>query len=269
MAGIGIGASRFLKKTAIGGVAYGPYTTAFQSTVVSRGGSLTTNELTYLNTFETSLGSDITEFDRLWIHGLSNSVAARTSFVNPNSAICTAINSPTFTPGIGYTGDGVSSYLNSNYNPLTQGVKYQLNNASAFSYLRNGNVVGASFAVFDGAVGPFLYPDNNNAGPIWYVNNPPSDSFGTGTGKGFNVIIRPNSASTSLYKNGVINASAARASSFIPNRNVYILGGNYAGNLAWPCNATISVTGFGSANYNQLDFYNKVQSLGTSIGWAV
>jgi len=42
----------------------------------------------------------------------------------------TAINSPTFTTNQGFTGNGTSSYIDSNYNPNTSGVNYTLNDAS-------------------------------------------------------------------------------------------------------------------------------------------
>ena len=42
----------------------------------------------------------------------------------------TAINSPTFTSNQGFTGNGTSSYIDSNFNPNTSGVNYTLNDAS-------------------------------------------------------------------------------------------------------------------------------------------
>ena len=44
----------------------------------------------------------------------------------------TAVNSPTRTNNQGWTGDGVSSYIDTNFNPATNGVNYQLNNASRY-----------------------------------------------------------------------------------------------------------------------------------------
>jgi len=42
----------------------------------------------------------------------------------------TAFNSPTFTTNEGFTGNGTSSYVDSNYNPALSGVNYTLNDAS-------------------------------------------------------------------------------------------------------------------------------------------
>lgn len=46
----------------------------------------------------------------------------------------TAVNSPTFTTNQGFKGNGTSSYINTNFTPSTNGVNYQLNNASRFFY---------------------------------------------------------------------------------------------------------------------------------------
>jgi hypothetical protein len=46
----------------------------------------------------------------------------------------TAVNSPTFTTNEGFKGNGVSAYLNNNFNPTTNGVNYTQNDASRYVY---------------------------------------------------------------------------------------------------------------------------------------
>lgn len=247
------------------------YTLAFYNTVVARGGSLTSNELNYLNTFEASVGSDLAEFDRLWIHGLSNNIAARTSFVNPSSTIVTAVNSPTFTPSVGYQGNGSTSYLTTNYNPFTEGVKYTLNNASAFVYVRE-NIVAlrcAMGAFTGGNTGLLLYPQYASNQGLYYINNNSPDNLTTQNSVGLSSCIRTSTTNTVGYKNGVISGANARVSNNMPNTNIFILGQSTAGTIAAAYSGTVSASGLGSSNYNQLTFYNAVQALGTSIGWAV
>jgi hypothetical protein len=69
----------------------------------------------------------------------------------------TAVNSPTFTTDEGYEFNGISSYINTNFNPATQGVNYTLNNASRGFYLYNssatplgidGNITSFNNAIF-------------------------------------------------------------------------------------------------------------------------
>jgi len=59
----------------------------------------------------------------------------------------TAVNSPTFTTDEGFTGNGTSSYISTNFNASTSGVNYTLNDASRYVYLRgnaNLNVIDSS-----------------------------------------------------------------------------------------------------------------------------
>ena len=59
----------------------------------------------------------------------------------------TAVNSPTFSSNGGFTGNGTSSYINTNFNPSTSGVNFTLNGASRYFYLRgnsNSNMFDSS-----------------------------------------------------------------------------------------------------------------------------
>jgi hypothetical protein len=49
----------------------------------------------------------------------------------------TAVNSPTFTTNIGFAGNGTSAYIDTNFNPSTQGVNYTLNDASRIMHLKS------------------------------------------------------------------------------------------------------------------------------------
>jgi hypothetical protein len=56
----------------------------------------------------------------------------------------TLINSPTFTNNQGFTGNGTSSYINTNFNPATQGVNYTLNNASRHNFVRTQSITAST-----------------------------------------------------------------------------------------------------------------------------
>lgn len=47
----------------------------------------------------------------------------------------TAVLSPTFTTNEGFMGNGTSSYIDTNFNPVTQGINYTQNNASRYLYM--------------------------------------------------------------------------------------------------------------------------------------
>jgi len=55
----------------------------------------------------------------------------------PSSYQTTKVNSPTFTTDSGFSGDGSSSYLDTNFTISTDAVNYAQNNASTFVYINN------------------------------------------------------------------------------------------------------------------------------------
>ena len=73
---------------------------------------------------------------------------ATLNWKDPNNHQVSKVNSPVFTADSGFAGDGLSSYLDTNYNPSTNGVKYTLDNASisiwSNNYVFNEFITGAS-----------------------------------------------------------------------------------------------------------------------------
>jgi hypothetical protein len=49
----------------------------------------------------------------------------------------TGVNTPDFTTNGGFAGNGTSSYIDTNFNPSTQGVNYTLNNAGRYMWVDN------------------------------------------------------------------------------------------------------------------------------------
>lgn len=71
----------------------------------------------------------------------------------PSSHQVTKVNSPTFTADGGFTGNGSSSYLNTNYNPETSGTNYTLNDASisvwSNTFVLNNFITGVESSAFN------------------------------------------------------------------------------------------------------------------------
>jgi hypothetical protein len=69
-------------------------------------------------------------------------------------ALMTAVNSPTWTSNQGFTGNGTSSYIDTNFNPSVNGVNYTLDNASRYALFTgtnttiDGNSVGSQYNQF-------------------------------------------------------------------------------------------------------------------------
>jgi hypothetical protein len=76
-------------------------------------------------------------------------------------SLYTAVNSPTFTVNQGFTGNGTSSYINTNFNPTINGINYKLNNASFGGY--KDSVTASSSWVFGTLSGNNNIRNTNNA----------------------------------------------------------------------------------------------------------
>ncbi len=249
----------------IGDVGYSAAALAYFNRVTLEGGSLTTNEKTYINTFINSI--PITEFDRLWIHGLSNQVAARVSVANAATAdVITEVNSPTWTAFQGYTGNASTMYLNTNYNPGTEGVKYTLNNAGFGVYHRTAFTVSTIGGQTGGGFFALIY---SLAGTYYtYINN---DGNGVGNAlvntTGLHSTIRTTSNDVATYENGVLAGSFNKISTGLVASDFYLLGLNAGGSPALLSSSQISLSFIGSSDINQATFYTAVQTLRNNLGW--
>jgi len=266
--GIGIGISPIFSRSG-GASPYNAITTAWILRVSTNGGSVTQPEAVAVNIFTSAIQAS--EFDRLWVHGLQNEIAAKTSIINPSSTIISNVNSTTFTAGQGFTGNGSTMYLDTNYNPNTQGVKYTMDDASFGVYSRtNSNSPSVEMGCLDGPTNTnylglreagINYTKINTQGA--FVINPVADSLALFAN------VRVDSGNSSPYKRGVTPGPTANLSFGVPNANFFILATNLNGVAAGWSTRQLSLSFIGSGAINQLNFYNAVQTLGTALGWAV
>lgn len=76
------------------------------------------------------------------------SAFATINWKNPSANQSTLINAPAFVSNGGFQGDGVSSYIDTNFNPFTQGVNYTQNNASRYFFT---HAISTTAGRFDGS----------------------------------------------------------------------------------------------------------------------
>ena len=129
----------------------------------------------------------------------------------------TAILSPTFTTNEGFTGNGTSSYISTNFNPTIGTNKYLLNNASRYIYTLN--VVN----IFDGVelsaenrIGTSGTAQRINQGSI-VINS----AYSFTTGAGMKSIHRTSSTNVELFS-GTTQASRTANSNSVVNANQLI-----------------------------------------------
>lgn len=135
----------------------------------------------------------------------------------------TAINSPTFSANGGFTGNGTSSYIDTNFNPATQGVNYTLNNASRFYWVDN-NVTG----ICEGILLATRNDSRLSTSGQQRINQGTSQmSFTTAFNKvGLHAINRFSSADINIFINTTSNPNSSNSVSIESQNQLILRGGN-------------------------------------------
>jgi hypothetical protein len=126
-------------------------TLAYQSNIVANGGTINLATLDVLDTYffrpAATNGNILNQLDRLNIYaGLGSfQIAARTNLIK-SAHYVTPVNSPTFDNN-GYKSNGSTSYLNLNYNPSTEGVKFTQDSNIAGVVFKNINTTSTFTAI--------------------------------------------------------------------------------------------------------------------------
>ncbi|MGH1436560.1 MAG: hypothetical protein ACRBG0_19105 [Lewinella sp.] len=233
--------------------------------------------LTALDAFITELKTEgiWTLLDALWLPATNgDSDFATYNLKDPDSHQLTKVNSPTFTSGQGFTGGG-TAYLNTNFNPSTDGVNYTLNSAAAGIYQRtNSKVLDYKFGCVDSLgyriASLWNRPSSGNFAGI-NSSNPQSSGLPNADLEniGLNYINR-NSDLVSIYADGVLFESVTQSDKSIVNEEVYLLGANDKGSLAVPSSDQISMAFIGGDLSSKASgFYSAIQTYMTALGTQV
>ena len=142
----------------------------------------------------------------------------------------TAVNTPTFTALEGFLGDGATNYINTNYNPKTEGSNLVLNSASFGIYSRTDR--DASTSKMHGVSGItesiHIIPLRAAGSPRVYCNdNTLSNISATGT-LGMTTTMRSNVTTKHGARNKTITNFAVNSVA-IPDGNIYLLARNIIG----------------------------------------
>jgi hypothetical protein len=146
----------------------------------------------------------------------------------------TAVNSPTFTANQGFSGNGTTSYINSNFNPSIGGFNLSLNSISFGGYKYERNHSSGFFRCEMGALETTPTFDglhfNGNGGIRVNSFTPLTEQV---INSGVFSLIRQNSTEFKLYKDSLKTASNTQVSTstIIPNLNLTILARNVAGTI--------------------------------------
>jgi hypothetical protein len=190
---------------------------------------------------------------------------------NPATFQLTKVNSPTFTSLQGFTGNGSTSYLNTNWNLSTNGVNYTLNNASIGVYTRiNTNTSG-----FETPIGAEL----NGSTPRTHIIprdginlsiNAGNKALSNTTKTGFFKLDRTDASNISYDINGSVIETVATSSSSLFNGNLFLLATNRNGTMRSPYSGQISFAFAGAdLSAKASDLYTAIQNYMTTLGTQV
>lgn len=208
------------------------------------------------------------ELDRLYLFASETQQQGNLSLINPGGSAASPTSSPSWAI-TGYTGDGSSSYVHSNFNPTASGVKYTSNSACMFIYSRN-NITenSADFGCFDAASQVFLqshWSDNNTYTAI----NTAVINYITGAGvntHGLLSIQRTGATAEAFWLNGVSTYSNTSASVALANIPVFICAVNSASVAIRFSTREYAFWGAGSSAVDQAQLYSIMHNYLVAIG---
>lgn len=158
-----------------------------------------------------------TQLDLLYVLAAADSQAARLNWVSPATFTLNPVSAPTFTADRGYAGDGAASYLDTAWDPATNATKLTQNSAHIGSFtISNNTVIGGDFG--SGTSNFLAVRARTQAGAIIRANCSATQLVGlAGQGPAVPPVYvmgnRQNDAANQiLYRNGVLETSAAGAS---------------------------------------------------------
>ena len=147
---------------------------------------------------------------------------ATINWKSPSANQCTLINSPTWTSNQGFTGNGTSSYIDTNYSPVGAG-NYLLNNASRYAYVRTlvaNRVIDGVDSATANSITTFASANQriNQSG----ANLSGSFDYAT-SGAGMKSIHRTSSTAVTCYNNTTASSGLTATSTGYANLNQTIL----------------------------------------------
>lgn len=204
------------------------------------------------------------KLDVLYVSAAADSQSARLNWKNPGTFDAIAVNSPAFVADRGYTGDGASSRLRTQYTPSTNGVNLTQDNASAWVWPLTD--VAETINDIGNTTAPSIVLATRRATNVTSgtINDATTSSIANTSSIGFFGESRVDANTKRFWKNGAqLGADQAVASTGIAAQEQWICGANAVqfatkqiALSAWGA----SLSGLESSFYNSLLPY--MQSVG-------
>ena len=212
----------------------------------------------------------LAKLDRLWVFAQATQGDALTDLIA--SASATAVNSPSFAANAGFTSDGSSSYIDSNFVPSTDGIQYIQNTASMHVWSTTSRAAASGPTIMGVNLTNISLIALRESGNVFFGEINDSDfSFGpTNTdSSGFFTANRSSSTQREAYRNGAsLGTSGVTTAGAVPTGNIFILARNTGGAPSnWETVQCAAAAIGGSFNTTQaLNFYNRMRTYMTAVG---
>lgn len=210
-----------------------------------------------------------TSIDVLYILAAADSQAASINWKNPGTNSLTTTATVTFTADDNAAGDGVSGFLDCNYNASTFGGAFTQDSAFAAGWSRtSGQANTSAVGWFDGTDGVTISPRTTNDNAGYRINQASQSNTSNGTvtdGVGFFAANRSASNAIQMYKNGSSIGSQSTVSTALNNHNFNAVGSAAAASFNTRAWAAVAFGGSLSAG-NHLNLYNALNLYMAPLG---
>lgn len=153
--------------------------------------------------------------DCFYVTAAADSQAATINWKNPGNFTLVPTNSPAFVADRGFTGDGATSYLSTQFNPVAAAGNYSLNNSSYGVFIGTNSVVDAQdMAQLAGGTTLLRARQTGDTASI-RLNDGAAVTGAVTTSIGHTAGSRVSAASKFLYRNGAQIGTSATASSSV------------------------------------------------------
>lgn len=198
---------------------------------------------------------------------------AQINWKNPGTFDCTNVHATAYEVDRGYTGDGANDYLNTNYNPSTDGINYSLDDASFGAYIRTNvleNKADMGIAIVADNIILYSY---HTTGPQTYIriNDNTYINVAQANSLGFYIVTRIANNNSLAYKNKTNIADVVSNSTAIPNSEMFLFAynnGTVASALSTKQIAAAFVGG-GMTQTNVNNFTDRLETFMDAIGAGV
>lgn len=207
-----------------------------------------------------------TMLDRIWLHAAENTTQALIDL--KACSIATAVNSPAFTTNLGYTGNGATSYLDTNLSAAAAGLNYTRDDASFGGWISQSATIGGVDFGFDYGAYSMLIAYYGANSYRWEINsgtNPTGTPASGGNSSGFFHSQRTAAAVSALYRNGVSTITSNAPSIALQNKKFGALA--YVAGPASFSSSRVAASFIGaSLAGKEVSFYNAMRTYMTAVG---